>query len=338
MVVEQCMLVTPPQGPFHDKRESTPLTAPTVSPMMFSLVSQPSCVFCQKPLHETVLETTVRGAASSRTFKLLRCGGCGLVTTIPCLPKSELEACYQPEYWGRASADDLAWVRRDQRPRTAFLECFRREGRLLDVGCGLGLFLVALDPQRWDRHGLEAMPAAYREAVSRLGADRIVMAELTAAEFPPEHFDVITFWDVLEHLPDPVAALRQAFRFLRPGGLLLLRLPNFAGYTARRFGEDWYELALPYHLYHFTPASLTHLLEASGFRVCVVEASRGTQHYHALKHSLLRRLTRLHGPRGGRLRYYLLKLLLHPWEWISTRWGGGSSMQVCAERPLAPPS
>jgi hypothetical protein len=90
--------------------------------------------------------------------------------------------------------------------------------------------------------------------------------------------------------------------------------------------------------YHFTPATLTHLLEASGFIVRIDEASRGAQHCHALKHSLLRRLTRLHGPRGGRLRYYLLKPLFHPWEWVSTRWGGGSSMQVCAERPVAPPS
>ena len=314
------------------------MTPPPVSQMMVSLVSEESCVFCKKPLHEAVLETTLKGTASPRTFKLLRCDGCGLVATTPRLPKSELEAYYQAEYWGRASADDLAWVRRDQRPRTAFLERFRREGRLLDVGCGLGLFLLALDPRRWDRYGLEAMPAAYQEAVPRLGADHIVKGELTAAEFPAGHFDVMTFWDVLEHLPDPVAALRQAFCLLRPGGLLLLRLPNFAGYTARRFGEDWYELALPYHLYHFTPATLTRLLEASGFKVRVVEASLGTQHYHALKHSLLRRLTRLHGPSSGRLRYYLLKPLLHPWEWVSTHWGGGSSMQVAAERPVAPRS
>jgi 2-polyprenyl-3-methyl-5-hydroxy-6-metoxy-1,4-benzoquinol methylase len=337
MIGEHCRLVAPAQGSVGDEGKSTRLTAPTVSPMMVSLVSEPSCVFCQKPLRETVLEATVAGTASSRTFKLLRCSGCELVATIPRLPKSELEAYYQPGYWGRASPDDLAWVRRDQWSHTAFLERFRREGRILDVGCGLGLFLPALDPRRWERYGLEAMPAAYQQAVSRLGPNRILTAELTAAEFPPEHFDVITFWDVLEHLPDPVAALRQAFRLLRPGGEVLVRLPNLAGYTARRFGEDWYGLSLPYHLYHFTPATLTRLLEASGFKVRIVEAPRGTTHYHALKHSLLRRMTRLHGPYGGRLRYYLLKPLLHPWEWASTRWGGGSSMQVCAERPLAAP-
>jgi len=299
------------------------------------------CVLCGKPVSEPVFQVTpegMDGTHAPRTFTLLRCDSCGLVMTAPRLEKAGLEPYYGPEYWGRADADNPGWVRRDQAPRTAFLERFRREGRLLDVGCGLGLFLLALDPARWERYGLEVMPAAHQEAARRLGADRIVTAELTAAEFPPEHFDVVTFWDALEHLPDPVRALNAAFRLLRPGGLVLLRLPNFAGYAARRFRQDWYELAIPYHSYHFTPATLTRALEATGFRVRVLERSTGRENYHALKHSVLNRMTRLYGPRGGRARYYLLKPFLHPWEWASTRLGGGSSLQVCAERLPARPS
>jgi len=296
------------------------------------------CVLCRKPVSEPVFQVTpegpdgMDGTHASPTFTLLRCDSCGLVMTAPRLEQAELEPYYGAEYWGRVDADNPGWVRRDQAPRTAFLERFRSEGRLLDVGCGLGLFLLALDPARWERYGLEIMPAAYQEAARRLGADRIVTAELTAAEFPPEHFDVVTFWDALEHLPDPVRALNAASRLLRPGGLALLRLPNFAGYAARRFGEDWYELAIPYHSYHFTPATLTRALEATGFEVRDLEDSPGPENYHALKHSVLNRMTRLYGPRGGRARYYLLKPFLHPWEWASTRLGGGSSLQVCAER------
>ena len=109
-------------------------------------------------------------------------------------------------------------------------------------------------------------------------------------------------------------------------------MPNFASYVARRFRQDWYELAIPYHAYHFTPATLTRALEATGFEVRALERSTGPENYHALKHSVLNRMTRLYGPRGGRARYYLLKPFLHPWEWASTRLGGGSSLQVCAER------
>lgn len=297
-----------------------------------------TCVFCGSLASEAVLRVTLETGGTQRTFSLLRCPVCGLVMTWPRLGRAELEPYYAPEYWGRVNADDLAWVRRDQESRTHFLEGFRRSGRILDVGCGLGLFLLALDRARWDAYGLEVMPAAYQEAQRRLGGGRIVTEDLGAAALPAEHFDVITFWDVLEHLPDPVAALKEASRLLRPGGLLLLRAPNFASYLARRYGQDWYELSLPYHLFHFTPATLTRMLEAAGFEVRVLEDSAGVQNYHAFKHTLLNRLTRLHGKRGGRLRYYLLKPFFHPWERITTRRGGGSSLQVCAARLPSPRS
>lgn len=282
------------------------------------------------------MQATVEGRRAPRVFRLLRCPECGLVMTSPRPGRSELEEYYRPEYWGRVNANNLDWVRRDQASRTAFLARFRQSGRILDVGCGLGLFLLALDPKRWDRYGIEVMPAAYREAQRRLGAERIVTEDLSAMVLPGEQFDAITFWDVLEHLPDPVDALRQSFRLLRPGGLLLVRAPNFSSYLARRFGADWYELSLPYHLFHFTPATLARMLEASGFRVRASGNSTGTQGYHAFKHTILNRLTRLHGPRGGRLRYYLVKPALRLWDSISTRRGGGSSFEICAERLPAP--
>ncbi|HEV2423307.1 MAG TPA: class I SAM-dependent methyltransferase [Terriglobia bacterium] len=291
-----------------------------------------TCVFCGGRTTETVLQATVEAGRAARTFSLLRCPECGLVMTSPRLERSELEEFYRPEYWGRANADDLNWVRRDQASRTAFLERFLESGRILDVGCGLGLFLLALDPKRWDRYGIEVMPAALREARRRLGADRILAEDLSAAVLPDAQFDVITFWDVLEHLPDPVAALRQSFRLLRPGGLLLVRAPNLASYLARRFGGDWYELSLPYHLFHFTPATLARVVEASGFKVRASGDSKGAGNHHAFKHTVLNRLMRLHGPRGGRLRYYLVKPALRPWEYLSTRRGGGSSFELCAER------
>ena len=317
-------------------------------------MNEEPCVLCGAFEREPVLEVTLNQSSRPQTFRLLRCRSCGLVMTDPRLSGDALEAYYHQDYWGRVRAEDLDWVRRSERPRTAFLERFLSGGRLLDVGCGQGIFLLALDPARWERYGLEVMPSAHREALRRLAPsstreglalnrtgsglapDRIIAAELTAAGLPGEHFDVITFWDVLEHLPDPRAALVEAFRLLRPGGLVLLRLPNFSSYQARRFGEDWFALQLPYHFYHFTPATLTRLLEVTGFRVRAMEPCYGLQNYHSLKHSLLSCMVRRHGRRGGRLRYYLLKPFLHPWEWISTRLGGGSSLQVCAERLPVP--
>jgi 2-polyprenyl-3-methyl-5-hydroxy-6-metoxy-1,4-benzoquinol methylase len=275
------------------------------------------------------------GPGAARAFRLWRCAACGLVRTEPQLTAHELEPYYAEEYWGGIEATDANWVRRDQRHRTGFLQRFRNEGSVLDVGCGLGFFLRALDPKRWDRYGIEPMPVPNREAARSLGSDRIRNSELIAAGLPSGKFDAITFWDSLEHLPNPRAILQEAGRLLRPGGIILIGLPNFGGYQARHFGEDWFALSLPHHLCHYTRESLTRLLEDCGFRVRVMEDRAGPENYHALKHSLLNRLTRLHGRRVGRLLYYAAKPFLHPWEWISTRWGGGSSLQVCAER-IAP--
>ena len=292
------------------------------------------CALCGSFDAGEILQKRITGGSpgAALTFRLWRCAACGLVRTEPQLTPQELEPHYAEEYWGGIEASDENWIRRDQRFRTGFLERFRGEGSVLDVGCGLGFFLRALDPQRWDRHGVEPMPVPYREAARALGPDRIVNADLRAAKLPSGKFDAITFWDSLEHLPNPRAILDEAARLLRPGGIVLIGLPNFGGYQARHFGEDWFALSLPHHLYHYTRETLARLLEESGFRVRVMEDRAGSENYHALKHSLLNRLTRLHGTRAGRARYYALKPLLRLWEWISTRRGGGSSLQVCAER------
>lgn len=295
-----------------------------------------ACALCasmdaQPILEKKINEKGIGGPSAAMPFRLWRCAGCDLVRTEPQLTAQELEPYYAEEYWGGIRPADENWIRRDQRDRTNFLYRFRGEGVVLDVGCGLGFFLRALGP-RWDRYGVEPMPVPYGEAARSLGADRIRNSDLMAATLPSAKFDAITFWDSLEHLPNPRAILREAARLLRPGGIVLIGLPNFGGYQARHFGEDWFGLSLPHHFYHYTRETLTRLLETCGFRVRVMEDRTGPENYHALKHSLLDRMTRLHGSRRGRALYYAAKPFLHPWEWISTRMGGGASLQVCAER------
>jgi SAM-dependent methyltransferase len=289
------------------------------------------CPLCGSRDANLVSTKAIALPGGDMSFRLWRCAKCDLVRTEPRLAPEALASFYGEQYWGDIQDADPDWIRRDQRHRTAFLHRFRDSGRILDVGCGLGFFLRALDPARWDRYGVEPMPLPHGYAANAVGSDRIAQAPLAASALPPERFDVVTFWDSLEHLADPRAELLEARRVLRPGGLVLIALPNFGSYQARHFGEDWYHLSLPHHLYHFTRPTLTRLLDSCGFGVRVLEDRAGPDHYHALKHSFLNRMTRLYGQRSGWLRYYAAKPFLQPWEWISTRWGGGSSFQVCAE-------
>jgi 2-polyprenyl-3-methyl-5-hydroxy-6-metoxy-1,4-benzoquinol methylase len=297
------------------------------------------CGLCGGRDAKLVLEKRIGGSSGELPFRLWQCLSCDLVRTEPQLAARELEPYYAEEYWGEGGMEPASedWIRRDQRYRTGFLTRFRSEGSVLDVGCGLGFFLRALDGNRWERHGIEPMPVPYREASRALGPNRIHNSDLISAGLSSAQFDAITFWDSLEHLPNPREILAEAARLLRPGGLVVIGIPNYGGYQARHFGEDWFGLSLPHHFYHYTRATLARLLGTCGFRVRVMEDRAGIDNYHALKHSLLRRMTRLHGRRGGRLRYYAVKPFFHPWEWISTRRGGGSSLQVCAERVAPQP-
>ncbi len=89
----------------------------------------------------------------------------------------------------------------------------------------------------------------------RYGVDVVVGDAVTADIEGP--FDVVTMWHVLEHLPEPVAALERAAELLAPGGRLIVSVPNNDSWQARLGGDDWLHLDIPRHIYHFTPRSLT---------------------------------------------------------------------------------
>lgn len=137
-------------------------------------------------------------------------------------------------------------------------------GRLLDVGCGSGDWLVRMRQLGWAVEGLDFDPAAVdvaraRNLTVRLGA-------LEQQDYPPETFDAVTLHHVIEHVPDPVATLQACHRILRPGGRLVVATPNARSLSHRVFRSDWRGLEPPRHLHVFTPESLRRALEQAGFR------------------------------------------------------------------------
>jgi SAM-dependent methyltransferase len=136
----------------------------------------------------------------------------------------------------------------------------QRGGRALDVGCGTGAQMDAARRLGWEVHGVEPSPAAAEFARKTLGLP-VVTGTLESAAYPDEHFDVVNLCHVLEHLPDPVATLREVARVLRPNGLVLLAVPNHRSLVALAFGQRWFPWEVPRHLYHFSPATLAALLD-----------------------------------------------------------------------------
>ncbi|MHB9091376.1 MAG: class I SAM-dependent methyltransferase, partial [Chloroflexota bacterium] len=149
------------------------------------------------------------------------------------------------------------------------------EPRLLDVGCGAGLFLRQAQTAGWQARGIEPSASAVAYARGRFGLE-IHLGTLADAPLAGETFDIITLWHVLEHTPDPVATLRQGAGLLAPGGMLLVAVPNFGSLEALLFGRRWYSLDAPRHLYDFVPATLEALLAKAGLAVEHVAHSPGS--------------------------------------------------------------
>lgn len=206
-------------------------------------------------------------------FSVVRCRECGLVYVTPRVPPEHLPALYDASYWRseapsqRGYGDylgDAPLYLRTFRRRMRLLRRFLPEtGRALDVGCAAGFFLRVLRERGWEVHGVEPSPTVALHARREAGLD-VHEGGLETAPFPPAHFDLVTFWDVIEHLPEPVEALRRAAGLLRPGGTLVLETQNVESPFARLLGRRWHHYKHLEHLYHFGRGTLPRLLREAG--------------------------------------------------------------------------
>lgn len=153
----------------------------------------------------------------------------------------------------RVMAERLQWVQR-----------FIASGRLLELGCAEGTFLKLAARAGFHAHGIEPDPVT--SALARQCPDIVVFpGTLADAQYPAASFDVIVLFHVLEHLDSPRRTLHELHRLLRPGGILVIETPNIASLWFYLLGRRWRQF-IPDHYYFFSPATLTRLLEESGFR------------------------------------------------------------------------
>lgn len=136
-------------------------------------------------------------------------------------------------------------------------------GTLLDIGCGNGDFLRNAHQLGWNTYGIDPDPKAVDVAKNTGGIVR--EGGLPNTDLPSEHFDIVTMSHVIEHLHDPAAAMKEAFRLVKPGGQIWLATPNLESSGHALFGPHWRGLEPPRHLVLFTRSSLTLLLESAGF-------------------------------------------------------------------------
>jgi SAM-dependent methyltransferase len=260
--------------------------------------------------------------------------------TLPFVSEDELGRLYPPAYApydlpdrGFARMASLA-IRRWQgflALRTPPLGALRERapGRVLDVGCGRGDLGETLVRAGWRVTGIDPSPEACAVAARR-GIDARVGTPATL-DLEPGAYDAVSFQHSLEHVSDPLAALRSVAAALRPGGLVLITVPNFGGWQARVFRSRWYHLDLPRHRTHFTAQGLETLLRRAGLEP--VDTSTSTSGA-GLPASVQYAVTgRCLFPAGLRLRLAVAACWpLWPFARILDALGGGDVLHVVARR------
>jgi SAM-dependent methyltransferase len=201
---------------------------------------------------------------------LARCDGCGLVSVDP-LPSAGGalsgydERYFRGEHGYRDYEAEAALFRREFRRRMRALRAAGLSGTLVDVGCATGHALAEAALAGFSPRGFEPVERAAAAARARTGAP-VEAVPLEQARVAPGSAGVVTFFDVLEHLVDPVAALARARTWLAPGGAVAATVPDFGGAWARTTGRRW-PFVVPWeHLHYFTRTTLARTLAAAGFQ------------------------------------------------------------------------
>ncbi len=150
--------------------------------------------------------------------------------------------------------------------RVEWLSQWKSEGQALDMGCASGFFLENLRRRGWKVSGCEIGEWAAQRARSLFGIS-VKAGDILRADIPEAANDLVTLWDLLEHVADPLAVLTRARRAARKDGVILVRVPNVASLDARVLGANWIDWCLPYHFYHFTPKTLISMAVRAGLAV-----------------------------------------------------------------------
>lgn len=215
-------------------------------------------------------------------YTLVECADCGLAFIADPPDPASLAAMYQGEADYHTELHDphspaFARMSGVADEHLAFVRRWASQGRLIDIGCSTGLFVDRARGAGFDATGAEFSAASARFAREHFGLT-VTDGDIHAVDAAPETVDILTMFDVIEHVRDPAGDIAAAYRLLKPGGLFILSTPNIDGLFPRASQPlagvlgHWPHPEPPWHLYQFSVRTLSAMLEKRGF------ACLGTQH------------------------------------------------------------
>ncbi len=326
-----------------------------------NLQKNPSCPICSaaNSTHYSRGSDRLFGVAQG-TYTLYRCTLCGCVFQNPVPTDSALATFYPREYWWSEGVESknrpAHLLRRLEKIYREFVaashvrlveRCARQaasgEKLLLDIGCGNGTFLHLARSRGFVPHGMDGSARAVEIAQKEYGL-QVRHGEIGSKTWIDAQFDFVTMFHVLEHLSAPKEGLKYAWDLLKPGGSLIVQVPNVASIQARIFRGRWYGLDVPRHVISFTPTALKRLFQETGFDFRLINQFSLRDDPASIASSLVPWLDPIR--RKGRrldsnsiasgaleIAYFGVVLLALPLAFVESAWGFGGTIWANAKRP-----
>lgn len=229
------------------------------------MVSQKRCYLCQ---------TKMVPFLRKNGYLIFECPNCGLKSTdlnedYEKFVKNYYAKGYytgDPRYAAYASyASDKWHIKKNLSKFIKKILKYKKSGKLLDVGCAMGYFVEMAEKEGFDAFGFDASGFAVKKAKARLNG-RIELGTIQAVKYTPKSFDVITVFDVVEHLGDPIKDLKKLSTLLKDDGVLIIATGNTLSTAARVLKRRWTFYIPPQHLFFFTKKNFDEVLVKGGFK------------------------------------------------------------------------
>ncbi len=197
----------------------------------------------------------------------VQCDGCGLVLINPRPVYAQVLDTYDANYSKKYAKKIDTKRRRAKKFVSRITKGFVSGGRWLDVGCSAGFIVEAAQNAGFEAHGVDVEQWGVDYAQQELKLQHVRQGFLDQQAYPDAYFDVITVYEVIEHVPDLNAFVRELVRLLKPGGVIEIRTPDVGHWRTPKPLKDWEAVLPSEHLYYFSRATLGRLLEKHGLQV-----------------------------------------------------------------------
>ena len=232
-----------------------------------------TCPWCRSTTNQSYLKVKDY-FLTQEEFELFKCNQCGLLFTEPRPKTDEIGKYYQSEDYYSHQENKNGLIPRiyekvksiNLKNKVAMAIRGLPKGQLLDIGCGVGDFLVQVKKAGWEVKGIEPSNDAKVIAQTRLGFTPLNPTE--SKTLPEKAFEVITMWHVLEHIDNLRNQTEELRRLLKPGGRLVIALPNYLAYDCEYYKDKWAAWDVPRHLNHFSPECLKTIITSLDFQYC----------------------------------------------------------------------